>query len=85
MQFHQEAATTIYCDNMSAIVMAKNHIFHAKSKHIELYYHFIRDLVSKRKVNMEFISTNEQPADFLIKAIIIEKFENFKKQLKIIN
>ena len=65
--------------------MAKNPIFHAKSKHIELYYHYIRDLVSKRKVNMEFISTNEQPADFLIKAIIIEKFENFKKQLKIIN
>ena len=70
---------------MSAIVMAKNPIFHAKSKHIELYYHYIRDLVSKRKVNMEFISTNEQPADFLTKAIIIEKFENFKKQLKITN
>ncbi|KAH9726202.1 hypothetical protein KPL70_008169 [Citrus sinensis] len=85
LQFNQDAATTIYCDNMSAIALTKNPVFHAKSKHIELRYHYIRDLVSKGEVNMEFISTNEQPADFLTKAIIIEKFEKFKKQLKITN
>ncbi|KAH9664737.1 Integrase catalytic domain-containing protein [Citrus sinensis] len=85
LQFNQDAAITIYCDNMSAIALTKNPVFHAKSKHIELCYHYIRDLVSKGEVNMEFISTNEQPADFLTKAIIIEKFEKFKKQLKITN
>ncbi|KAH9752994.1 hypothetical protein KPL71_014922 [Citrus sinensis] len=85
LQFNQDAATTIYCDNMSAIALTKNPVFHAKSKHIELRYHYIRDLVNKGEVNMEFISTNEQPADFLTKAINIEKFEKFKKQLKITN
>ncbi|KAH9696739.1 MI domain-containing protein [Citrus sinensis] len=84
-RMNTDAATTIYCDNMSAIALTKNPVFHAKSKHIELRYHYIRDLVSKGEVNMEFISTNEQPADFLTKAIIIEKFEKFKKQLKITN
>ncbi|KAH9681306.1 hypothetical protein KPL71_026926 [Citrus sinensis] len=62
LQFNQDAATTIYCDNMSAIALTKNPVFH-----------YIRDLVSKGEVNMEFISTNEQPSDFLTKAIIIEK------------
>ena len=70
---------------MSAVALTKNPVFHAKSKHIELRYHYIRDLVNKGEVNMEFISTNEQPADFLTKAINIEKFEKFKKQLKITN
>ena len=70
---------------MSAVALTKNPVFHAKSKHIELRYHYIRDLVSKGEINMEFISTNEQPADFLTKSIIIEKFEKFKKQLKITN
>lgn len=85
LQFDQVAATTIYCDNMPTIALTKNPVFHAKFKHIDLRYHYIRDLVSKGEVHVEFISTNEQPTDFLTKAISIEKFEKFKKQLKITN
>ncbi|KAL0426869.1 UNVERIFIED_CONTAM: hypothetical protein Slati_2861700 [Sesamum latifolium] len=43
MKFEQRGRTTIFCDNMSAIAMAKNPVFHARSKHIELQHHFIRD------------------------------------------
>lgn len=71
--------------DMSTITLTKNPIFHAKYKHNELRYHYIWDLVSKVGVNVEFISTNEQPANFLTKAIITEKFEKFKKSLKITN
>ena len=85
LQFDQEAATTIYCNNMLAIAMTKDVVFHVKSRHIELRDHYICDLVSKGEVTMESISTNGQPIDFLTKAIIINKFEKFKKQLKITN
>ena len=73
--------TTIYCDNMSAIALTKNPVFHAKSKHIELWHHFIRDLVQKEEIQLEFINTNEQPADMLTKPITTEKFLKFKDML----
>lgn len=81
----QDGPTVIYCDNMSAIAMSKNPVFHARSKHIELRVHFIRDLVQKGEIQMEFLSTHEQPADMLTKAITAEKFEKHKKQLQLTN
>ena len=77
----QEGPTTIYCDNMSAIALTKNPVFHARSKHIELRHHFIRDLVQKEEIQLEFIITNEQPADMLTKPITIEKFLKFRDML----
>lgn len=85
LQLKQNEPTRIYCDNRSAIAMAKNPVFHARSKHIELRYHFIRDLVSKGEICMEFVSTNDQPADALTKPVTREKFEKFKNELKITN
>eukprot|EP00253_Pinus_taeda_P021357 PITA_21357 len=49
----------IYCDNQSCIKLMKNPIFHDRSKHIEIKYHFIRDYVQKGVVKLEYISTNE--------------------------
>jgi hypothetical protein len=72
-------------DNMSAIVMIKNPVFHARTKHIELRHHFIRDLVSQGEIQLKFISTNDQPADILTKAATVDKIEWFKKYLKITN
>lgn len=81
----QHHPTTIHCDNMSAIAMTKNTVFHARSKHIELRHHLIRDLVNKGEISLDFINTNDQPADILTKAVTTEKFDKVKKQLKITN
>jgi hypothetical protein len=58
---------------MLAITMIKNPIFHARSKHIELRHHFIKDMVSKKAMQLEFINTNDQPSNILTKAILVEK------------
>lgn len=81
----QKDPTVIYCDNMSAIAMTKNPVFHARSKHIELRHHFIRDFVSKGEIVLKFVSTDQQPADFLTKAVSVEKFNKIKAVLKITN
>jgi hypothetical protein len=73
------------CDNMSAIAMTKNPVFHARTKHIELRHHFIRDLVSQGEIQLKFISTNDQPTDILTKTATVDKIEWFKKFLKITN
>ncbi|PKI68060.1 hypothetical protein CRG98_011656 [Punica granatum] len=74
LQRKEEEPTVIFCDNMS-VAMTKSPVFHARSKHIELHHHFIRDLVNKGEICLEFIGTNEQPADVLMKPVSKEKFE----------
>ncbi|KAI4380702.1 hypothetical protein MLD38_006864 [Melastoma candidum] len=85
LQQKVDEPTTIVCDNQSAIVMTKNLVFHARSKHIELRHRFTREMVSQKEILLEFISTHDQPADVLTKAVSSQKFETFKDFLKIIN
>ena len=59
----------IYCDNQSCIKLTENPVFHDRSKHIAIRYHFIRDCVQKGAVKLEYISTNEQVADILTKSL----------------
>lgn len=56
-------------DNKSAIALAKNPVFHDRSKHIELKYHFIRDCVETKKIELEFIATEHQLADMFTKPL----------------
>ena len=58
--FGQELRPTIiYCDNQSCIRLSENPVFHDRSKHIEIRYHFIRDYVQRGAVELQYISTNE--------------------------
>jgi len=56
-------------DNKPAIALAKNPVFHERSKHIDLKYHFIRDCVEAKKVELEFVPTEHQLADMLTKPL----------------
>jgi hypothetical protein len=52
-------ATTILCDNQSCIKMTENPVFHDRSKHIEIRYHFIRDMVQRGALKLQYISMDE--------------------------
>ncbi|GJX21630.1 hypothetical protein Tco_0226075 [Tanacetum coccineum] len=60
--------TKIHVDNESAICVVKNHVYHSKSKHIEIRHHFIRDSYEKRLIEMVKIHTDNNVADLLTKA-----------------
>ncbi|GJR54202.1 putative ribonuclease H-like domain-containing protein [Tanacetum coccineum] len=60
--------TKIHVDNESAICVIKNHVYHSKTKHIEIMHHFIRDSYEKRLIEMAKIHTNHNVADLLTKA-----------------
>ncbi|CAM8971397.1 unnamed protein product [Rhodiola kirilowii] len=59
----------LYCDNLSATYMASNPVFHARTKHIELDYHFVREKVAVGSHLVRFIPSTDQPADLLTKAL----------------
>ena len=71
----------IFCDNTSAINLSKNSIQHSKSKHIEIHYHFIQDLVEERVVCLEFIHTDNQKADIFTKPLDGPRFESLRKTI----
>jgi hypothetical protein len=77
-------ATTILCDNQSCIKMTENPVFHDRSKHIEIHYHFIRDMVQRGALKLQYISTDEQVADVLTKPLFRVKFEHFRDKLGIV-
>jgi hypothetical protein len=55
-------------DSMSALTLSKNPVFHERSKHIDLRYHFIGECVDNGSIATEFITTKDQLADILTKA-----------------
>ncbi|PKA46730.1 Retrovirus-related Pol polyprotein from transposon TNT 1-94 [Apostasia shenzhenica] len=77
----QTKATDIYCDNKATIFMAKNPVFHGRTKHIELRHHFIRSAVAEGVIELKYISTNDQIADGFTKALSSMKFFKFREDL----
>jgi hypothetical protein len=73
--------TLIHCDNQSWVKLTKNHVFHDKSKHIEIKYHYIRDMVQRGAIELQYISTNEKTVDILTKPLSRVKYEYFRDKL----
>jgi hypothetical protein len=83
--FGQELSPTIiHCDNHSYIKLSENPVFHDKSKHIEIRYHFIKDWVQRGAVQLQYISTNEQVADILTKALPRGKHVYFRDKMGLV-
>ncbi|XP_019189150.1 PREDICTED: uncharacterized protein LOC109183501 [Ipomoea nil] len=55
----------LWCDNMGATYLCTNPVFHVRTKHVEIDYHFVHDKVSKKDLLVHFISTKDQLADIL--------------------
>ena len=51
----KEQATRIQCDNQSSIKLAHNPIYHARSKHIELQHHFVREKIESKEIELNFV------------------------------
>ena len=76
--------TCIYCDNQSCIKLSENPVFHDKSKHVDINYQYIRDMVEKRVVKLQYVAIDEQVADVLTKPLSKVKFEYFRDKLGVV-
>ena len=63
LQFKEDGPTLIYCDNSSAIKLSKNPVLHGQSKHIDVKYHFLRDLMNDGVINLVYCRSEDQVAD----------------------
>jgi hypothetical protein len=71
----------IKCDNNSPIKLPKNPVMHRRTKHIDIQFHYLRDLVNEDKVQLHFCPSTEQIADIMTKSVKLEVFERMTKLL----
>lgn len=85
MDHEQQDATKIFCDNQSTIAITKNPAMHGRTKHIDIRFHFIRDLVADGEIILKYCSTHDQLADVFTKSLPSEKHSKFTLQLGVCN
>lgn len=77
----QDKSTTIYCDNSSTIKLSKNLVLHGRSKHIDVRFHFLRDLARDGVIELVHCNTQEQVSDIMTKPLKVESFLKLRRQL----
>ena len=72
------------CDSQSAIHLAKNQVHHARTKHIDVRYHFVRHVVKEGSISLTKVHTDENPTDMLTKVVTGGKFQHCLDLLNIL-
>ena len=83
MGMQQANATMLHYKNQSCMTIAKNPMFHAKTKHVDVKYHFIRELIEDKQLQLVKVHTTENLADLLTKGLPKASFEQCRTLLGI--
>ena len=85
LSFRQPGLIHIHCDNQSAIYIAQNHVFHERTKHIEINCLFVRDAWTKKVVTFQFTSFSKQLIDLFTRAVSPQMFFNLCNKLRMLD
>lgn len=77
----QKGATVMFCDNVSTIKLSKNPVLHGRSKHIDVRFHFLRDLCNDGVIELNYCSTRDQLANIMTKPLKVEDFQHLRSAL----
>ena len=73
----------LWCDNLGATYLSANPVLHARTKHIEIDFHFVRERVARKMLEIRFIPTGDQVADGFTKPLQVRQLQAFKNNLNL--
>ncbi|MCO5564617.1 hypothetical protein L7F22_018282 [Adiantum nelumboides] len=79
----EQCLPVLHCDSQSAIALAKNPVFHSRTKHIDVRYHFSRECLANKNLDLVKISTSENTADALTKSFSSHQFQHCRQLMGI--
>ncbi|PHT81495.1 hypothetical protein T459_14510 [Capsicum annuum] len=68
--------TIVFCESQSAIFLTKDQMFHERTMHIDIRYHFVREIIARSDIMVRKISTPDNTADMMTKTLPSTKFEH---------
>jgi hypothetical protein len=74
----------IFNDNQSAGKLVNNPVFHSRTKHIDIRYHFVREAAESGAIDVQYLSTDEMPADILTKGLFQPKHLKFAAKMGLV-
>jgi len=83
LQVPSVSAPTIWCDNLGVAYLSANPIFHARTKHVEVDYHFVHDRVAKKDIQIRFVPSWDQLVDVFTKPLPVASFIAFQFKLRV--
>src|SRR5271170_5710027 len=75
------SAISIYGDNQGSIFIGSNPVQERRTKHIDIWYHYVRECIENRNVELSFIEGSKNPANMFTKNLAVVKFKEFRSQL----
>jgi hypothetical protein len=81
----QSQPSVLWCDNISATYLSSNPVFHARTMHIKVDYHFVREQVTHKLLQIKFISSKDQLAEIFTKPLSLPQFKGCRRNLNLLN
>jgi histone deacetylase 1/2 len=85
LRVSQSQSPILWCDNIGATYLSSNPVFHARTKHIEVDYHFVRERVARKLLRVGFISSKDQLADIFTKPLSLPLFQGCRRNLNLLD